>query len=91
MSARPSDELCAGYEAMRAAATGSLVSETPRGLALLLAEGLPGWMRAFAPLPPASPIAAAVERPLASGLGGEVVRVLTEMALGRRSALAASS
>jgi len=89
MSARPSDELSAGYEALRAAAIGSLVSDTPRGLALLLAQGLPAWTRAFSPLPPASPIAPSGERPVASGLGGEVVRVLTEMALGRR-ALAAS-
>jgi hypothetical protein len=59
-------------------------------LALLLAQGLPAWMRAWAPLPPAGPILAAGERPATAGMGGEVVRLLTEMALGRRTRLAAS-
>jgi hypothetical protein len=90
MSARPADELCAGYEALRAAATGSVVSETPRGLALFLAQGLPAWMRAFCALAPAPPIVAAGERPVASGLGADMVRVLTEMVLGGRTTLAAS-
>ena len=30
MSTRPAGELCAGYEAMRVTAAGSVVSETPR-------------------------------------------------------------
>lgn len=90
MSARPTDELCAGYEALRAAATGSAASDTPRGLALLLAQGVPAWMAAWAPLPPPVPAAPAGERPSAAGLGAEMVRLLTEMALGCRSSLAAS-
>lgn len=89
MSGRPGDELCAGYEALRAAATGSVICETPRGLALLVAQGLPWWIRAWAPLPPPAP-AALGERPVAGRLGGEMVRVLTEMALGCRGGLAVS-
>ena len=89
MSARPAGELCSGYEALRAAAAGSVVSETPRGLALFIEQGLPAWMRAWSALSPAPPIVPVGERPVASGLGADVVRVLTEMALGCRTTLAA--
>lgn len=89
MSARPAGELCSGYEALRAAAAGSVVSETPRGLALFIEQGLPAWMRAWSALLPAPPIVPVGERPVASGLGADVVRVLTEMALGCRTTLAA--
>jgi hypothetical protein len=90
MSARPADELCAGYEALRATGAGSVVSETPRGLALFLAQGLPAWMRAFCALAPAPSIVPLGEHPVAPGLGADVVRVLTEMVLGCRPTLAAS-
>jgi hypothetical protein len=91
MSARPADELCAGYEALRATGAGSVVSsETPRGLALFLAQGLPAWMRAFCALAPAPSIVPVAERPVAPGLGADLVRVLTEMVLGCRPTLAAS-
>jgi hypothetical protein len=90
MSARPAGELCAGYEALRATAVGSVVSETPRGLALFLAQGLPAWTRAFCALALAPPIVPVGERPVASSLGADVVRVLTEMVLGCRATLAAS-
>jgi hypothetical protein len=90
MTGRPADELCAGYEALRAAATGSVVCDTPRGLTLLLTQGLPGWMRAWAPLPPPAPIVPASQRPVGSGVGAEVVRLLTEMALGCRPRLVVS-
>ena len=90
MSGRPPDELCAGYEALRAAATGGPLTETPRGFALLLAQGLAAWMRVVRPLPPAPPIAPAGARPMAAAAGQEVVRVLTEMALGSRRELATS-
>lgn len=90
MSGRPSDGLCCGYEALRAAATGPLICDTPRGLALFVAQGMAAWMRAFSARPSAGPIVPAVPRPVATGLGSEVVRVLTEMALGRRSELATS-
>ena len=83
MSARPAGELCAGYEALRATAAGPVVSDTPRGLALFLTQGLPAWMRAFCALVPAAPIVPVAERPAASGLAADVVRVLTEMVLGR--------
>lgn len=91
MSNPPSDELCAGYETLRAAAASSVVCDTPRGLALLLTQGLPAWMRAWSPLPPTAPTARSDERPLAPGVGSEVVRLLTEMALGRHSTLVVSS
>jgi len=90
MSGHRADVLWAGYEALRAAATGSSVSDTPRGLALLVAQGLPAWMQAWAPLPALPAPAPAGERPLAAGVGAEMVRLLTEMALGCRSALAGS-
>jgi len=90
VSTRPAGELCAGYEALRATAAGSMVSETPRGLALFLAQGMPAWMRAFCALAPAPPVVPLGERPTASGLGADVVRVLTEMVLGSRTTLAAS-
>jgi hypothetical protein len=90
MSGPPAHDLHVGYEALRAAATGSAACDAPRGWALLCAQGVPAWMRAWAPLPPARPAVAAGERPQTSGLGGEVVRVLTEMALGCRTRLAVS-
>jgi len=90
MSTRPAGELCAGYEALRATASGSVVSETPRGLALFLAQGLPAWMRVFCALAPAPAIVSVGARPAPSGLGADVVRVLTEMVLGCRTTLAAS-
>ncbi|MCU4183826.1 hypothetical protein K6U06_05595 [Acidiferrimicrobium sp. IK] len=90
MSGRPADELCAGYEALRAAVTGQVACDTPRGLTLMLSQGLPAWMRAWSPLPATSPVVAASQRPVAAGVGAEVVRVLTEMALGRRTPLVVS-
>jgi len=90
MTDRAPDELCAGYEALRLAATGLVVSDTPRGLALFLAHGMPAWMRAQSPLPLASSTVFDAERPVATGLGQDVVRVLTEMALGCHSRLVAS-
>lgn len=88
MNGRGSDELAAGYEALRAEAVGSLTSDTPRGLALFLAQGLPAWIRASVPPPAPRPVVPAGERSVAPGLAAEVVRVLTEMALGCRSGLA---
>lgn len=90
MSTRPAGEFCAGYEALREAAAGSVVSETPRGLALFIEQGLPAWMRVWSTLAPAPPIVPVGERPLSSGLGADVVRLLTEMALGCRTTLASS-
>jgi hypothetical protein len=84
--AAPADELARAYEAQRAQALGRTPTATPRGLALFLRVGLAGWMRARAPLgaadrsarsgddhPPTAPTAPTAE----------LVRVLTEMALGR--------
>lgn len=90
MSGRPADEIRSGYEALRAAATGQHACDTPRGLTLLQTQGLPAWMRAWSPLPPPQPAVPTEQRPVATGVGTEVVRVLTEMVLGSRSRLAAS-
>lgn len=79
-----SSELARSYEALRAQAVGELVAVTPRGLAVLRRAGLVTWMTAC---PPSAP-AARREPPGASqatalgGVGGELVSVLTEMALG---------
>ena len=89
MSTRPAGEVCAGYEALRAA-VGSALSESPRGLAVFIEQGLPAWMRAFCALVPAPAIVPVGDRPVATGLGADVVRLLTEMALGCRTTLAAS-
>ncbi|MGH2841971.1 MAG: hypothetical protein ACRDKL_00080 [Solirubrobacteraceae bacterium] len=90
MNGQQADDLRAGYETLRAAATGAAVPDTPRGLALFLTQGLPGWMAAWAPPPPSVPAGLPGERPLPADLGVEMVGLLTEMALGCRSALAAS-
>lgn len=77
------DGMTLGYEALRAQATGDLPAVTPRGLTLFLAAGSPAWMKAWAPLTPATP-APRADREVRIGLGGEVVQLLTEMALGCR-------
>jgi hypothetical protein len=82
-------DLTPAYEALRAQATGQLPAVTPRGLALFLAAGFPDWMKAWSPLAAAMPTVPAVrarrEPPVVAG--NDVVRLLTEMALGcqRRS------
>ena len=77
-------DLTPAYEALRAQATGEVAAVTPRGLALFLAAGFPDWMKAWVALAPAGPKAAAAphrqEPPV--GLSGQVVQLLTEMALG---------
>ncbi|MDA8075515.1 MAG: hypothetical protein M0Z40_09840 [Actinomycetota bacterium] len=90
MTGRSVVELCAGYEIMRATATGSSLLEAPRNLALFLAEGLAAWIGAWSPLPPAPPVFSGRERPLAAGFGQEVVCLITEMALRTDAGLAAS-
>jgi hypothetical protein len=77
-------QLTPAYEALRAQATGEISALTPRGLALFLAAGLPAWIKAWAPLTPAARATAVVQanRDLSVGFGSEVVRLLTEMALG---------
>jgi hypothetical protein len=77
------DEMARGYEALRAQATGELLAVMPRGLALFLAAGFPAWMMAWAPLTPSAP-APRGDREVRASLGGEVVQLLTEMALGCR-------
>lgn len=90
MSGRPADEIGAGYEALRAAASGQQACDTPRGLSLLQSQGLPAWMRAWSPLPPPRAVVPSEQRPVTAGVGTDVVRVLTEMVLGSRTRLAAS-
>jgi hypothetical protein len=83
------DDLAAGYEALRAAVVGSKPTESPKGLALLLAQGLPGWIRAWTtPAVPRSPVAATRRAESAAAPSSEVVRLLAEMALGQRRSLA---
>ena len=81
---QPAGQLTLAYEALRAQATGRLPATTPRGLALFLVAGFPDWMKAWTPLAPVVPkTPAAPHHPEpAVGLGGDVVQLLTEMALG---------
>lgn len=82
-------ELERTYEALRAQAVGAIPAVAPRGLALLRHAGLVAWMRACPPSAPAS----LPERPgvgrgtTLADVGGELVSVLTEMALGNRRRL----
>jgi hypothetical protein len=81
----PTAQLRLAYEALRAQATGQLPTTTPRGLALFLAAGCPTWMNAWMPLAapmPKIPAAPHHHQEPSVGLGGEVVQLLTEMALG---------
>ncbi len=77
-------ELVQSYESLRAQATGQVPTTMPRGLALLLSSGLSAWMAACAPVsPPVSPLAGpGVQARALAGRSVELVRVLTEMALG---------
>ena len=77
-------DLTLAYEALRAQATGEVAAVTPRGLAMFLAAGFPDWMKAWIPLAPAVTKTPAAPHHLEPpvGLGGEVVQLLTEMALG---------
>ncbi len=80
----PTVQLTLAYEALRAQATSQLPATTPRGLALFLMAGFPDWMKAWTPLTPVVPKtpAAPHRREPVVGLGGDVVQLLTEMALG---------
>lgn len=85
----PADDLAAGYEALRAVAVGSLPTDSPRGLTLVLAQGLPGWIHAWTKPPPSRfPVPAGARTAQTTGLGAEVVALLTEMALGHQRRLA---
>lgn len=90
MSTARATDLAAGYEALRARALGGLPAESPRGIAVLLTQGVPAWVRAWA-TPASVPVAPRVPAVPSSGagLGVEVVRVITEMVLGntRRPAI----
>ena len=80
----PSGELTLAYEALRAQATGALPATTPRGLALFLAAGCPAWITIWKPLAAVAPRIPTIahERQTPVGVDGEVVQLLTEMALG---------
>lgn len=83
------EDVTVAYEALRAQATGHLPSTTPRGLALCLSAGLPAWLKAWTPLAPQPPRTPSAERPSAYAYAGDIVRLLTEMALACRQASAA--
>jgi hypothetical protein len=81
---QPAGQLTLAYEALRAQATGQLPPVTPRGLALFLAEGFPAWLNIWKPevIAALKTLPAPCQQQPPAGLGGEMVRVLTEMALG---------
>ncbi len=76
-------DVALAYEALRAQATGELPAVGLRGLAVVLAAGVPAWMQILTPLAPTAPTIAAApsDRSVPVGLGGEVVQLLAEMAL----------
>ena len=80
-------ELERTYEALRAQAVGEVPAFAPRGLALLRHGGVATWMTACPPLVPVSgtelPSIGCQEATL-NGFSEELVRLLTEMALGRQ-------
>jgi len=83
-------DLAQAYEALRAQAIGRTPTVTPRGLALLRRAGLAAWMPACAPLTSAvmaAPSGGDRQRTPLVAVDAELVRILTEMALGsqRRS------
>ena len=74
------DDLLAGYEALRAQALGAVSATTPRGASVLTRAGVATWMRALAPTVHTSATAAGGTRE-STGVGTELVSLLTEMAL----------
>jgi hypothetical protein len=81
---QPAGQLAIAYEALRAQATGELPAVTPRGLALFLAEGLSAWMNTWRPLLVTEPTTPAAPRHQQRRVSpdSEIVRLLTEMAMG---------
>jgi len=77
-------ELARGYEALRAQAVGVIPEVIPRGLAVLRRAGMVAWMRALPPEPGArrSGRPVGTRGTALADVGGELVSVLTEMALG---------
>jgi hypothetical protein len=79
------------YEVLRAHALGKpLVATVPRGLALFLRSGLPGWMQAWKRLVPSPsrpvPTTASLPPPTSLGMAAELALLLTQMALSGRAA-----
>jgi hypothetical protein len=89
MRAPTAEELRARYEALRAQAVGEQPFDSPRGLTLVLTRGLPAWMWAQSLAAPSLPARMPASRPASAGRV-EVVRLLTEMALGARAMVGAS-
>ncbi len=79
--------LCEQYEALRAQATGQYPGiATPRGLALFLRQGMPGWMLAWSDcVPVTTTTATRTTNDKGTGLLGslhsEVAMLLVSMAL----------
>jgi hypothetical protein len=81
-------DFVSAYEALRAQATGEIPAITPRGLSLFLGSGLPTWMKTWAAIaPPKHHIPVRTEAPISAAPTGDLIRVLTEMALGCERAL----
>jgi hypothetical protein len=81
------ESLCEQYEALRAQATGECPGiATPRGLALLLRRGMPGWMTAWLDCVPVTRTTAPMSTDdkgnrLLNSLHSEVAILLASMAL----------
>ncbi len=87
------DSLCEQYEALRAQATGECPGiTTPRGLALLLRQGMPTWMSAWSDCVPVTRTTATRStndkgNGLLGSLHSEVAMLLVSMALGSQKEL----
>ena len=81
------NSLCEQYEALRAQATGEYPGiATPRGLALFLRQGMPGWMLAWSDCIPVTKTTAPMStndknNRLLDSLHSEVAVLLASMAL----------
>lgn len=78
-------EIECAYEAVRAQATGTTMPVTPRGLALIIDSGLPAWIRAWSPLAHTQVTLVSAPAIRSAPQSAELVSVIAEMALGRRS------
>jgi len=85
------EHLRQAYEVLRTHALGKpLAATVPKGLALFLRSGLPGWMQAWKRLVPSpsrpAPTTASPSASISLGMAAELALLLTQMVLSGRAA-----